>query len=61
MIPAHTTETHMPLFLLGLLLGALSGLVTYGLTDETQLSLIAAAIAAVLTWLGLATFLALDN
>ncbi|MDW4900631.1 hypothetical protein RB625_19670 [Streptomyces californicus] len=51
----------MPLFLLGLLLGSLSGLVTYGLTDETQLALIAAAIAAVLTWLGLAAFLALDD
>ncbi|MFF5891201.1 hypothetical protein ACFY72_20820 [Streptomyces globisporus] len=51
----------MPLFLLGLLLGALSGLVTYGFTSDNQLSLIAAAIAAVLTWLGLATFLALDD
>lgn len=51
----------MPLFLLGLLLGAVSGLVTYGFTSDNQLSLIAAAIAAVLTWLGLATFLALDD
>lgn len=51
----------MPLFLLGLLLGAISGAVTHWLTADVQLALIAGGIATVLTWLGLATFLALDN
>lgn len=51
----------MPLFLLGLLLGAISGVVTYGLTADSQLASIAGIIAAVLTWLGLATFLAFDD
>ena len=51
----------MPLFLLGLLLGALSGGVTYALTTDNQLASIAGIIAAILTWIGCATLLALDD
>lgn len=51
----------MPLFLLGLTLGAISGAVTYWLTADNQLAAIVGIIAAVLTWIGCATLLALDN
>lgn len=43
----------MPLFLLGLLLGALSGGATYWLTTDSQLAVIVGAIATVATWLGI--------
>ncbi|MGA5869290.1 hypothetical protein [Streptomyces cinereoruber] len=51
----------MPLFLLGLALGSLSGTITHALTDDGQLAAIVGAIAAVLTWLGLATLLIADD
>ncbi|MEU2075462.1 hypothetical protein [Streptomyces sp. NPDC013489] len=48
-------------FLLGLILGGLSGAITYALTTDTTTALIIGAIAAVLTWLGLATLLIADD
>ncbi|MFF8656786.1 hypothetical protein [Streptomyces huasconensis] len=51
----------MPLFLLGLVLGGLSGGITFGLTADGQLAAAIALIAAVLTWLGLATLLVADD
>ncbi|MFE3049574.1 hypothetical protein ACFXIY_21280 [Streptomyces albidoflavus] len=51
----------MPLFFLGLLLGGLSGGVTFGLTADGQIAAIVGAIAAVLTWLGIATLLFADD
>ncbi|MFD7763581.1 hypothetical protein [Streptomyces microflavus] len=43
----------MPVFLLGLLLGALSGFGTYLYTGHAQLGAAVGLIAAVLTWLGI--------
>ncbi|GAQ52092.1 hypothetical protein [Streptomyces acidiscabies] len=51
----------MPLFILGIVLGALSGAITYGLTTDGQLAAIVGAITAVLTWLGIATLLIADD
>ncbi|WP_159042117.1 hypothetical protein [Streptomyces sp. TP-A0875] len=51
----------MPRFLAGLILGALSGVVTYALTGEQGPALAAAAVVAVLTWLGVAAVLFLDD
>lgn len=51
----------MPRFILGLVLGALSGGVTFGLTADGQLAAIIGVIAAVLTWLGLATLIIADD
>lgn len=51
----------MPLFLLGLVLGGISGGVTFGLTADGQLAAIIGIIAAVLTWLGLATLIFADD
>jgi hypothetical protein len=51
----------MPLFLLGLVLGGLSGGVTYALTNDGQLAAILGAVAMVLTWLGLATLVIADD
>ena len=51
----------MPTFILGLLLGGVSGGVTYGLTADGQLAAIVGAIAAVLTWLGIASLLIADD
>lgn len=48
-------------FLLGLILGGLSGGITYGLTTDSTAALIVGAIAAVLTWCGLATVLIADD
>ncbi|GHA94150.1 hypothetical protein [Streptomyces chryseus] len=48
-------------FTLGLLLGCLSGGITYALTADTTPAVVVGAIAAVLTWLGLATFLLADD
>ncbi|WP_406002940.1 hypothetical protein [Streptomyces sp. NBC_00829] len=47
----------MPIFVLGILLGALSGGGTFHYTGDPQLSEAAGLIAAVATWLGLATIL----
>ena len=51
----------MPLFILGLALGALSGGVTYGLTTDGQTAAIVAAAATILTWLGIACVIFLDD
>ncbi|MGW1938994.1 hypothetical protein [Streptomyces goshikiensis] len=51
----------MPLFLLGLLLGALSGGATYLVTVDSQLAVIAALIAAVVTWLGIGALVVLND
>ncbi|MFE7073780.1 hypothetical protein ACFU96_27205 [Streptomyces sp. NPDC057620] len=51
----------MPIFLLGLVLGGISGGVTFSLTADGQLAAIIGIIAAVLTWLGLATLIFADD
>ncbi|WP_167455557.1 hypothetical protein [Streptomyces tirandamycinicus] len=51
----------MPIFLLGLLLGGLSGSGTHYLTGDPQLSSIVAIVATVATWLGLATLIVCDD
>ncbi|MER7047747.1 hypothetical protein [Streptomyces jumonjinensis] len=48
-------------FMLGIILGALSGSITYGLTGDTDLACIIAGIAMVLGWLGMATLLIADD
>ncbi|MEU3426617.1 hypothetical protein [Streptomyces gardneri] len=48
-------------FILGLLLGGLSGGITYALTADSGAALVVGIIAAVLTWLGLATLLIADD
>lgn len=42
----------MPVITAGLLLGALSGVTTFGMTLDGPLSAIAAGVAAGLTWVG---------
>jgi hypothetical protein len=51
----------VPLFLLGIALGALSGLGTYVFTTDGQLAAIVGIVCAVLTWLGIATLAVLDT
>ncbi|WP_159392942.1 hypothetical protein [Streptomyces cyaneogriseus] len=51
----------MPVFLLGVALGGLSGGVTFGLTADGHVAAIVGVIAAVLTWLGIAAFIAVDD
>ncbi|HEY8985720.1 MAG TPA: hypothetical protein VIU15_39885 [Streptomyces sp.] len=51
----------MPTFILGCLLGGISAAITYGLTTDGQLATIIGVIAAVLTWLGIATLLISDD
>lgn len=51
----------MPLFLLGLALGALSGIGTYAYTGAGDLATAVGIIAAVLTWCGIATLAILDD
>jgi hypothetical protein len=51
----------MPLFLLGLALGALSGGATYLITTDSLIAGVAAAVAAVLTWLGVGVFVLLND
>jgi hypothetical protein len=51
----------MPLFILGLALGSVSGVTAFGLTDDGQLAAIVGAVAAVLTWLGIATLILADD
>lgn len=47
----------MPIFFLGLLLGALSGGGTYSLTDNGQLG----ALVGVACWLGVAAIVLIDD
>ncbi|MER8083815.1 hypothetical protein ABTZ57_01300 [Streptomyces sp. NPDC094048] len=51
----------MPLFLLGLTLGGASAGTTYWWTADSQAAAVVGIIAAVLTWLGVTTFIALDD
>lgn len=51
----------MPIFILGIVFGAISGGVTYGLTAEGQLAAIVGIVAAVLTWLGIASLIIADD
>ncbi|MFJ6730060.1 hypothetical protein ACIQPQ_34690 [Streptomyces sp. NPDC091281] len=51
----------MPVALAAPLVGALSGLVTYGMTGDAQLGAIAAAAAVVLTGLGCAFLIFIDD
>lgn len=51
----------MPLFLAGLLLGGASSGLTYMITADGQLALVAGAVATVLTWLGCAALIFLDD
>lgn len=51
----------MPLFLLGLLLGALSGGGTYALTSDGQLGAVVGVVAAVVTWCGYALVVLVDD
>ncbi|WP_432169123.1 hypothetical protein [Streptomyces sp. 1222.5] len=48
----------MPIVAAGLLLGTLSGAITYGMSLDAQLAAIAAGAAVVLTWLGCAYLIA---
>lgn len=51
----------MARFLLGLVLGALSGSITYGLTADGQLAVIVGVVVMVLGWLGIAAVLIADD
>ncbi|WP_435251663.1 hypothetical protein [Streptomyces tendae] len=51
----------MPIFFAGLLLGGVSGGVTYGMTADDQLAVITAVVATVLTWLGCAALIFIDD
>ncbi|WP_426568155.1 hypothetical protein [Streptomyces canus] len=51
----------MAVFLAGLAIGGISGGVTYGLTTDSHLAALAASVAAVLTWCGIATLLLFDD
>lgn len=48
-------------FIIGLLLGGISGGLTYALTDDSELGLIVGVIVTVLAWLGVAGILVLDD
>ncbi|MEU6057967.1 hypothetical protein [Streptomyces sp. NPDC047097] len=48
-------------FIVGLLFGGLSGGITHALTGDSRLAVIVGLIAAVLTWLGGATLIVLDD
>ncbi|WP_404949018.1 hypothetical protein HFP70_35130 [Streptomyces sp. ARC14] len=47
----------MPLFLAGLALGGLSAGLTHAFTGDPQLTAVAGILAAVATWLGIATLM----
>ncbi|HKX69898.1 MAG TPA: hypothetical protein VJM75_01665 [Acidimicrobiales bacterium] len=51
----------MPVFLLGLALGGISAGITYGLTTDGHLAALIGAIAALLTWLGIAVLIIADD
>jgi uncharacterized membrane protein len=51
----------MPLFLLGLACGAISGTATYAYTGAGQISAAIGIIAAVLTWFGVVTLAYLED
>ncbi|MFF9310154.1 hypothetical protein ACF1BS_04505 [Streptomyces sp. NPDC014748] len=48
----------MPVVLAGLLLGALSAVVTYGMSFDVQLAAVTGGAAVVLTWVGCAYLIA---
>lgn len=48
-------------FLLGVILGAVSGGLTYALTAEGLLALIIGAVVMILTWLGFAGVIVIDD
>lgn len=50
----------MPVFLLGLLLGTLSGVGTWLYTTDTGIALIVALAVAIITWLGIAVIAVID-
>jgi hypothetical protein len=47
----------VPVFLLGVALGGISGGLTHGLTTDSHLAVLVGIIAAVLTWLGIAALI----
>ncbi|MFJ6935714.1 hypothetical protein [Streptomyces sp. NPDC101132] len=51
----------MPLFVLGLVLGVISGGFTYGLTADGGLASLVGVGAAVATWLGVALLVVVDD
>lgn len=51
----------MPTFLAGLILGALSGGVTWALTSDGQLGAIVGALVALACWLGVALIVFIDD
>lgn len=51
----------MPIFLLGIVLGGLSAGLTYASTTDGQLSALVGAVGAVVTWLGVACLIALED
>ncbi|MFF5642086.1 hypothetical protein ACFY8Q_07200 [[Kitasatospora] papulosa] len=51
----------MPLFLLGMACGLISGTATYVYTGHGPISTAVGIIAAVLTWCGIATLAILDD
>lgn len=51
----------MPVFIAGLLLGGLSGGITFALVGDGQLAVIAGVIATVASWLGLASLVIFDD
>lgn len=51
----------MPIFIAGLLLGALSGGGTFAFTGDGGLAVVIGAVSCVLTWLGVATVIFMDG
>lgn len=51
----------MPVFIAGLLLGAISGGGTYAFTGDGQLGAIVGVVVAVLCWLGVAAVVLIDD
>lgn len=48
-------------FLVGLLLGALSGGATYAVSHDSNLALLIAAVVAIAAWFGHALFIFIDD
>lgn len=51
----------MPVVLAGLLLGALSAAITYGMSFDGQLAAYAGGAAVILTWIGCAFLIFIDD